>query len=107
MTVDEAIHDVTRSLPVTLVERRVGRVLAAEIARLRVIVDAIDELRADECSSVEIFNDNPVFGGPEAVVKVAGDWTGTNSRSLVFYGENVGDCLQTAVAAKREAEVKP
>lgn len=65
----------------------------------------IDELRAEECSSVEIINDNADFGGPNSLIRVGGYWhtDAWPQCEETFYGDSVLDCLRKAVEAKRKA----
>ena len=85
------------------IRRGNGKTPEEKFMDARSILDAIDELRAEECSSVEIVNDNPDFGGPKNLVNVMGEWTKTEYNPVAFTGESLADCLQKAVAAKRKA----
>ena len=64
----------------------------------RRIVEAIEILRADEGDSVEIPNDNADFGGPNTVILVTTDF---GSKTNAIYGDNLLDCLEKAVAARK------
>ena len=61
--------------------------------------DAVNELRAEEGSSVTISCDNADFGGPASHIEVCSDWTDWKQRG--YYDQSVVDALESAVAAKR------
>lgn len=75
----------------------VDRLADQTIADLRAEREAIDKLRADEGSSVEIFCDNPEFGDPNNRVDCTGAWT--NWKPRTFWGKSVSDCLSAALSA--------
>lgn len=65
------------------------------------ILEMIDQLRADEGSSVELVSDNADFNGlPDRAIVVSGDWTDWEPRT--FRADLIVDCLALAIAAKRE-----
>ena len=76
--------------------------LREENARLQAIVDAIDELRDHEVSSVTIHHANPDFHVPDQLIEVYGWWTDEGPRRVE--GESLIDCLTKALAMKRAAE---
>lgn len=79
-----------------------GDCVFREIERLQAIVKPLDELRADEGSTVLIPCDNPEPSDPTGCyVEVADEWTEWRPRS--FAGENLIEALVRAVEAKREA----
>jgi len=60
---------------------------------------AIQKLTRDECTSVEIHNPNPDFGGPSYCVTWRPDTMVTNEE-LDFYGETYLECLKKALLAR-------
>lgn len=63
----------------------------------------IDELRngGNEGASVGIVSDNREFDGPNCCITVVDDWTSWADKP--FYGQSVIDCLNAAIAARKEA----
>ena len=82
--------------------RRQLAALQDENTDLKAIVDAIDELRDHEVSSVTIHHANPEFGGPDQLIEVYGWWTDEGPRRVE--GESLIDCLTKALTMKRAAE---
>ena len=74
---------------------------ADEIERLRAIVNAIDELRAENRSSVQVHTYLATGGTLSEIVTVKGPWT--NDTSLDFGGKTLVEALASAVKVKREA----
>lgn len=68
------------------------------------ICNAIGELVAQELSRVTIINANPDFDGPNQIIEASGQWTGLEIRT--FEGDDVAECLEAAVAAKRDHDGK-
>lgn len=79
--------------------------LAAMTARAEAaegIVAAINELRGEEGSILEIYCDNPDFGGHNCAVGVIADWTEDAYKRIG--GDSFADALSNAVKAKAAAE---
>lgn len=69
------------------------------------IVAMINELRAEEGSSVTIVCDNPDFNDlPDRAVDCSGEWT--NGSEERFGGDTLAQALAAAVAAKRQRSKK-
>jgi hypothetical protein len=75
--------------------------LLADNARLREEHDLINQLRKDECTSVEICNDNPDFSGAGSLIYVH-----CGAALYRFDGDTVLACLQKAAAALASKEDK-
>lgn len=68
-------------------------------------VAIIDELLAEECSSVTLFNDDPYFGGPDSAIEVVAEWTDWTPRR--FTGDNMLGALRAARTALHERMTPP
>jgi hypothetical protein len=62
--------------------------------------ELIQELRNDEGSMVGICCDNADFDGPNSAIVVQGSWT--DYQDKMIYGDSVIQCLETAVAERRQ-----
>lgn len=76
-----------------------------ELSRLRSsdaqqILDLVNQLRRDECSSVTLFNDNPDFNGqPNCVIEHRRD---LDEYAETFRADTLKACLEQAVAKMKE-----
>jgi hypothetical protein len=61
----------------------------------------IDQLRAEEATSVVIYSDNPDFEGPNSAIEVSASWTNWQERR--FVGDSLLEALRAAVAASAMA----
>lgn len=64
------------------------------------ICNAIGYLTDEEASAVNILAENASFEGVNRAVECCGDWT--NYVDVRFEGDNLLQCLERAVTAKRE-----
>lgn len=67
------------------------------------ICNAICELTDEEASGVNILAENASFDGVNRAVECCGDWTNYVDRR--FEGDNLLQCLELAVKAKRKAKL--
>lgn len=104
-----ACIELAKASPRLIAELRASRdavdSLLEEVQRLRGPAELwamVETLREHEGDTVQIVNDNPDFGGPNCIVGVTGAWTDWVERDIP--GDNIRDCLEKAVAAKRHYE---
>ncbi len=76
--------------------RKVYR-LEAENAKMRKLIDGIDELRKEEGASVTLFCDNPDFEGPNNAIEICS--SKTNWKTVRYEGNSL---LEAILAAKGE-----
>lgn len=95
-------HPVIKSPPAP--PRPSGNVRANWTESAEAILQAINELRAEEAASVLIPCQNPDFNGlPNEAVTVCGSWTDWEDR--LYQADTLGQALANALADKRKADV--